>query len=50
MDPLSDTDKPRFMFEKVMPLTDAVEGYDLFDKMKVQKVLFEAPVVLSAKE
>jgi len=30
-----------FMFEKVMPLEDAVEGYDLFDKMKVQKVVFE---------
>ena len=29
------------MFEKIMPLTDAVEGYDLFDKMKVQKVVFE---------
>jgi len=30
-----------FMFEKIMPLEDAVEGYDLFDKMKVQKVVFE---------
>jgi len=28
------------MFDKVMPLSDAVEGYDLFDKMKVQKVVF----------
>ncbi|KAK0630598.1 chaperonin 10-like protein [Bombardia bombarda] len=30
-----------FMFEKMMPLSDAVEGYDLFDKMKVQKVVFK---------
>ncbi|KAK0646468.1 alcohol dehydrogenase GroES-like domain-containing protein [Cercophora newfieldiana] len=29
-----------FMFDKIMPLADAVEGYDLFDKMKVQKVIF----------
>jgi hypothetical protein len=28
------------MFDKLMPLADAVEGYDLFDKMKVQKVIF----------
>lgn len=32
----------RFMADKIMPLTDAVEGYDLFDSMKVQKVVFEA--------
>lgn len=31
-----------FMAEKVMPLTQAVEGYELFDSMKVQKVVFEA--------
>ncbi|KAF2476856.1 GroES-like protein [Lindgomyces ingoldianus] len=31
-----------FMHDKIMPLTDAVEGYDLFDKMKAQKVVFEA--------
>lgn len=30
------------MADKVMPLSDAVEGYELFDKMKVQKVVFEA--------
>ncbi|KAK8117643.1 uncharacterized protein PG998_005924 [Apiospora kogelbergensis] len=30
-----------FMFEKIMPLSEAVEGYDLFDKMKVQKVVFK---------
>jgi hypothetical protein len=32
----------RFMADKVMPLSEAVEGYDIFDKMKVQKVVFEA--------
>ena len=31
-----------FMADQVMPLTQAVEAYDLFDKMKVQKVIFEA--------
>jgi hypothetical protein len=31
-----------FMSDKIMPLSDAIEGYDLFDKMKVQKVIFEA--------
>jgi len=31
-----------FMADKIMPLSEAVEGYDLFDKMKVQKVVFEA--------
>jgi len=30
------------MADKVMPLTEAEEGYELFDKMKVQKVIFEA--------
>ncbi|KAH8815782.1 chaperonin 10-like protein [Xylogone sp. PMI_703] len=30
-----------FMFEHIMPLTDAVEGYDLFNNMKVQKVVFD---------
>ncbi|KAK0753487.1 chaperonin 10-like protein [Schizothecium vesticola] len=33
-------DKFSFMFEKIMPLSNAVEAYDLFDKMKVQKVVF----------
>jgi len=28
------------MFDKIMSLGEAVEGYDLFDKMKVQKVIF----------
>lgn len=28
------------MFDKVMPMAEAVEGYELFDKMKAQKVIF----------
>ena len=32
----------RFMADKIMPLTQAVEGYDIFNAMKVQKVIFEA--------
>ncbi|KAI1424162.1 GroES-like protein [Xylaria sp. FL1777] len=31
-----------FMTENVMPLSQAVEGYELFDSMKVQKVIFDA--------
>ncbi|KAF2197883.1 putative alcohol dehydrogenase [Delitschia confertaspora ATCC 74209] len=31
-----------FMADKIMPLSQAVEGYDLFDKMQAQKVIFEA--------
>lgn len=31
-----------FMADKIMPLTEAVEGYDIFNKMQVQKVVFEA--------
>ncbi|CRG85734.1 RNA-binding protein rnc1 [Talaromyces islandicus] len=27
-----------FMADKIMPLSEAVEGYDIFDKMKAQKV------------
>ncbi|KAH6624775.1 dehydrogenase-like protein [Chaetomium sp. MPI-SDFR-AT-0129] len=34
-------DKFGFMFDKIMPLSEAVEGYDLFDQMKVQKVIFK---------
>ena len=30
----------RFMFEHVIPLSEAVSGYEQFDKMKVQKVIF----------
>jgi hypothetical protein len=31
-----------FMADKVMPLSEALEGYELFNSMKVQKVVFEA--------
>ncbi len=30
------------MTETVLPLSQAVEGYDMFDTMKVQKVIFDA--------
>ncbi|KAG9247836.1 chaperonin 10-like protein [Calycina marina] len=30
-----------FMFDKIIPLSDAVEGYEIFDKMQAQKVIFE---------
>lgn len=30
------------MADRIMPLSEAVEGYRLFDEMKVQKVIFEA--------
>lgn len=29
------------MFDKIMPLTSAVEGYALFDNREVQKVVFK---------
>jgi hypothetical protein len=29
------------MFENIMPLQEAVQGYTLFDEMKVQKVVFK---------
>lgn len=32
----------RFMSDKIMPLSQAIEGYELFDNMKVQKVVFQA--------
>lgn len=32
----------RFMADKIMPMSQALEGYELFDKMAVQKVVFEA--------
>lgn len=31
----------RFMFENIMPLSEAPQGYQLFDQMKVQKVVFK---------
>jgi hypothetical protein len=30
------------MADKIMPLSQAVEGYDIFDKMQELKVVFEA--------
>lgn len=30
-----------FMFENIMPLQEAVQGYTLFDEMKVQKIVFK---------
>jgi len=35
-------DKLGFMFDKIMPLKDAIEGYEIFDQMKAQKVVFVA--------
>lgn len=29
------------MFDKILPLSDALEGYDIFDKMQAQKVVFK---------
>lgn len=29
------------MADKIMPLSEAVEGYEIFDKMKAQKVIFK---------
>lgn len=31
-----------FMTDKIMPMSQALEGYELFNSMKVQKVIFEA--------
>ncbi|ERF72076.1 hypothetical protein EPUS_04994 [Endocarpon pusillum Z07020] len=31
-----------FMADKIMPLTQAVDGYEIFNNMKAQKVVFEA--------
>lgn len=31
-----------FMTDKFMPMSQAVEGYDIFNKMQVQKVVFVA--------
>lgn len=30
-----------FMTNKIMPMSQAAEGYDIFNKMLVQKVIFE---------
>jgi threonine dehydrogenase-like Zn-dependent dehydrogenase len=34
--------KHRFMTDNIMPLSRAAEAYELFNAMKVQKVIFEA--------
>ncbi|RDL32652.1 GroES-like protein [Venustampulla echinocandica] len=34
-------DKLDFMMDKIMPMSQAIEGYDIFNKMQVQKVIFE---------
>ncbi|THV53750.1 hypothetical protein BGAL_0043g00360 [Botrytis galanthina] len=34
-------DKLDFMTDKIMPLSKVVEGYDIFNKMQVHKVIFE---------
>ncbi|KAH8157395.1 hypothetical protein CIB48_g10854 [Xylaria polymorpha] len=39
--PFTATDGYDFMFEHIMPLSEAVSGYDMFDKMQVQKVIFK---------
>jgi len=39
-----------FMFDKIMPLSDAVEGYEIFDKMLAQKVVFQCKTVAEAKQ
>lgn len=39
--PHTSADLDRFMFEKIMSLNDVVEGYDLFNNRKVQKVIFK---------
>ncbi|KIM94011.1 hypothetical protein OIDMADRAFT_60852 [Oidiodendron maius Zn] len=30
-----------FMFDKIMPLSEAIEGYELFSRMQAQKVIFK---------
>ncbi|KAH8819899.1 chaperonin 10-like protein [Xylogone sp. PMI_703] len=34
-------DRFSFMFEKIMPLSEATEAYDLFSRMQAQKVIFK---------
>lgn len=31
------------MFDKILPLSEALEGYEIFDKMQAQKVVFSIP-------
>jgi hypothetical protein len=37
------------MFDKIMPLSDAVKGYELFDNMRAQKIVFEVQTVNEAE-
>ncbi|KAF4996694.1 hypothetical protein FGRMN_4352 [Fusarium graminum] len=39
--PWSGTDAYKFLFENILPLSDAVKGYELFNQSKVQKVIFQ---------
>jgi len=39
-----------FMFDQILPLSDALEGYDIFNKMKAQKVVFEVQSVAEAEK
>ncbi|KAM0261760.1 hypothetical protein ACHAPA_009655 [Fusarium lateritium] len=40
--PWSGTDAYNFLFENILPLSDAVRGYELFNQSKVQKIIFQA--------
>ncbi len=31
------------MFDKILPLSEALEGYEIFDRMQAQKVVFTIP-------
>lgn len=37
---VSDQNPSRFMFDQTMPLSEVLSGYGMFEKMKVQKVVF----------
>ncbi|GKU14489.1 unnamed protein product, partial [Fusarium langsethiae] len=39
--PWSGNDAYNFLFDNIIPLSDAVRGYDLFNQSKVQKVVFK---------
>lgn len=30
----------RFMFDNIIPMSEAVNGYEMFDQMKVHKIVF----------
>jgi hypothetical protein len=31
----------RFLFDNILPLSEAVRGYELFNESKVQKIVFQ---------